>query len=385
MDDLNDALSNTKVQPRIHSAKKTPLEDLVPVLTPISAHVDVSSLCNYKCSFCFQADTKGMKEVGLKRGFMDPNLFKKIIDDMSKFPDKLKKIKIGNHGEPTMHPNLPELIGYAKKSGIADIIEVFTNGSKLEPVLNRKIVEAGLQRINISLEGLSDERYLQVAGVKQDFSKIIDGVASLYQIKEELDSDLIIYVKVADEAHSLKEDGLQFTFSQEERDYFFDTFGPISDEIYIEKVVPQWAETQLEKQNTVSETGMYDQKINKWKEVCPFTFMYLHFNNDGTVSPCTLDWPRKVVIGNAKVECVTDIWNGKRLRDLRIAMLRGQRKCVNFCNNCSAPMVCVEEDLDPHVEKVLDILEATEEDRNLTSNSFIDKKPENINPGNRFS
>ena len=41
------------------------------------------------------------------------------------------------------------------------------------------------------------------------------------------------------------------------------TFGPISDEIYIEKVVPQWAETQLEKQNSVSETGMYDQKINK--------------------------------------------------------------------------------------------------------------------------
>ena len=123
MDDLNDALSNTKVQPRIHSAKKTPLEDLVPVLTPISAHVDVSSLCNYKCSFCFQADTKGMKEVGLKRGFMDPNLFKKIIDDMSKFPDKLKKIKIGNHGEPTMHPNLPELIGYAKKVGLPILLK----------------------------------------------------------------------------------------------------------------------------------------------------------------------------------------------------------------------------------------------------------------------
>ena len=48
-------------------------------------------------------------------------------------------------------------------------------------------------------------------------------------------------------------------------------------------------------------------------------------------------------------------------------------------------MVCVEEDLDPHVEKVLNILEATDEDRNLTTNSFIDKKPEDINPGNRFS
>ena len=385
MENTAENLENTKVQPRIHSAKKTPLQDLVPLVTPISAHVDVSSLCNYKCSFCFQADTKGMKEVGLKRGFMEAHLFQKIIDDMSKFPDKIKKIKIGNHGEPTMHPKLPELIEYAKKSGIADIIEVFTNGSKLEPVLNRKIVEAGLQRINVSLEGLTDERYLQVAGVKQSFEKIIEGVASLYAIKKELGSDLIIYVKVADEAHALKENGLQFTFTPEERKYFFDTFGPISDEIYIEKVVPQWAETQLEKQNTVSETGMYDQKIEKWKEVCPFTFMYLHFNCDGTVSPCTLDWPRKVVIGNAKIECVTDIWNGKRMRDLRLSMLLGKRNCVNFCNNCSAPMVCVEENLDPHVEKVLDIMNATSEERKLKGNVFIGSEPEAINAGNRFA
>jgi len=371
MDQTVEALANTKVQPRIHSAKKTPLEDLLPLSTPISAHVDVSSLCNYKCSFCFQADTKGMKDVGLKRGFMEAHLFKKIIDDMQKFPEKIKKIKIGNHGEPTMHPELPELIDYARKSNTADIIEVFTNGSKLEPNLNRKIVEAGLQRINISLEGLTDERYFQVAGVRQDFQKIIDGVANLYSIKEELKSDLIIYVKIADEAHSLKDDGLQFTFTAKERKYFFDTFGPISDEIYIEKIVPQWAETQLEKQNTVSDTGMYDQKIEKWKEVCPFTFMYLHFNCDGTVSPCTLDWPRKVVIGNAKIECVTEIWNGKRMRDLRLSMLLGKRNCVNFCNNCSAPMVCVEENLDPHVEKVLDIMNASSEERKLENNDFI--------------
>ena len=49
--------SEVVVRPRIHSAKKRPLEELVPLKTPISAHVDISSLCNYRCSFCFQADT----------------------------------------------------------------------------------------------------------------------------------------------------------------------------------------------------------------------------------------------------------------------------------------------------------------------------------------
>ena len=89
-------LEEVVVRPRIHSAEKTPLEELVPLKTPISAHVDISSLCNYRCSFCFQADTQGMKEVGLKRGFMEFSMFKKIVDDFNDFPDKIKKIKILN-------------------------------------------------------------------------------------------------------------------------------------------------------------------------------------------------------------------------------------------------------------------------------------------------
>ena len=49
--------------------------------------------------------------------------------------------------------------------------------------------------------------------------------------------------------------------------------------------------------------------------------MYLHINHDGIVSPCTLDWPRDVAIGDAKKESATDIWRGKTLKDLQISYL----------------------------------------------------------------
>ena len=107
---------------------------------------------------------------------------------------------------------------------------------------------------------------------------------------------------------------------------------------------------------------MYGQKIKQYKDICPFTFMYLHFNWDGTTSPCTLDWPKKVVIGDMYKETPKQIWNGEKLRDLRIAMAQGKRNGINFCNHCSAPMVCVDEDLDPYKEKVLQILLATQKD-----------------------
>ena len=116
---------------------------------------------------------------------------------------------------------------------------------------------------------------------------------------------------------------------------------------------------------------MYGQKIQNWKEVCPFVFMYLHFNCDGTVSPCTLDWPRKVVIGNVNSQTVKEIWEGQQLRELQMAMLMKKRDCIKFCGSCAAPMVCVEENLDPHLETVLGALEATKDERKLKKNMWI--------------
>ncbi|MFK5893975.1 MAG: radical SAM/SPASM domain-containing protein [Pseudomonadota bacterium] len=358
--------NSAKIQPRIYSAVKVSLEDRVPLATPFSVHIDISSLCNYKCSFCFQADHKAIKSVGLKRGKMTLELFKKIVDDLGEFDEKIKKIKIGNHGEPTLHHELADMIAYAREKDVADIIEVFTNGSKLTPELNEALVKAGLQRINISIEGLTDERYLQVAGIKQDVSNIIEGVRHLYSIKDELQ----IYVKIADRTSALeKGNSTVFVLNEQERQQFFDTYSDICDEIFIEKIVPQWAETQADKQNEVEETGMYSQQIKKYKEICPFTFMYLHINCDGTVSPCTLDWPRKVVIGNVNEESAKEIWNGDSLRQLRVAMLKGARDKINFCNNCSAPMVCVDEDLDPYKEKVLVAMGAV--DDSLSDNQWL--------------
>ena len=119
------------VKPRVFHQEKQKLHEVLPLDTPFSVHIDVCSLCNFTCTFCFQNDKKGMKESGVDWGMMDIEVFKSCVDDLKKFPTKIKKIKIGNHGEPTMHPQLPEMISYARKANVADLIEIFTNGSDL--------------------------------------------------------------------------------------------------------------------------------------------------------------------------------------------------------------------------------------------------------------
>ena len=78
--------SNSKIaaiiKPRIHHQKKQKLEDVAPLKTPFSVHIDVCSLCNFRCSFCFQADKLGKKEKNFPHGMMKMDLFKKTVDNL---------------------------------------------------------------------------------------------------------------------------------------------------------------------------------------------------------------------------------------------------------------------------------------------------------------
>lgn len=324
-----------KIQPRIASSTKGTLQNVVPLATPYSAHIDICSICNFRCTFCFQSDKKALKEKGIKLGLMEMKLFKKIVDDLGEFKDKLRKIKIGNLGEPTLHPQLVEMISYINSKNIADVIEVFTHGAQLNPKLNLALVEAGLKRINISVEGINAEAYKKVAGVNIDMDEFVGNIKHLYDNRKQL----AMYVKIVDVG-----------MSEDDKQNFYNMFGNICDEIFIENVVPQWPITN---KFAIDMTGMYGQKINKYKYVCPFPFMYLHFNFDGSVSGCTLDWSKEVLIGDVTKQSAVEIWNGDQLKKLQIKMLEKKRDQISVCDKCLAPMVCCMDDLDDEAEKIL--------------------------------
>ena len=132
-------------------------------------------------------------------------------------------MKIGNHGEPTLHPQICEMIRYVRDADVCDLVEVFTNGSQLNPEFNQKLVESGLQRINISVEGLTEESYKRVADYKIDYQVFVDNIRDLYQRK---DDSLSMYIKVVDHAIVKSEPGKPtIDLSPDEKQYFYDLFG----------------------------------------------------------------------------------------------------------------------------------------------------------------
>ena len=336
------------IKPRVFHQQKQHLASVLPLDSPFSVHIDVCSTCNFKCTFCFQSDKEGMKNADISWGRMDIDVFKSCVDDLKKFNTKIKKVKIGNHGEPTLHPQICEMIRYVRDADVCDLVEIFTNGSQLNPEFNQKLVDSGLQRINISVEGLTAESYKRVADYNIDYNSFVESIQDLYDRK---DSTLSMYIKVVDHAVVKSEPGKPtIDLTSEEKDYFYKLFGQMSDEMSIENVVPQWAETE---QNDMTHQGMYGQEITQLKKVCPFPFMYLHINSDGSVAGCTLDWARKVLVGDKKTNNLYEIWNSNQMQELRLKMLKGERDQIPMCDTCNAPNVCVIDNLDQYMSDLI--------------------------------
>ena len=67
-------------------------------------------------------------------------------------------------GEPLINPKLPDMIRYAKESGCAIQVDTTTNGSLFNPEKNLQLIDAGLDKIFISVIGVSEEPYRDFAG-----------------------------------------------------------------------------------------------------------------------------------------------------------------------------------------------------------------------------
>jgi len=314
-------VDNIKFKPRIDLIDRNRLENVLPLRTPYVIFIDPSDACNFKCSFCPTGDPGLMKTVGRPLKQMDWALYKKIIDDVCGFSDKVKVIRLYKDGEPLLNANFPKMVKYAKESGCCERVDTTTNASLLSDQLSAKIVEAGLDRINISIEGMNEKQYLDFSGYRiKSFDEIVEKVACFYTHSK---GKCETIVKINGDA-----------LSQDQKDEFVATFGPISDGIWIESVMACWPEFELRDGVRVNqERGIYGQKIEE-QDICPYPFYSISVNSDGQVSLCFIDWAKKLVIGDLSKESIIDVWSGKKLRDYRMMFLNRQRYDHDTCGSC---------------------------------------------------
>ncbi|MEW6219632.1 MAG: radical SAM/SPASM domain-containing protein [Thermodesulfobacteriota bacterium] len=329
------------VKPRIELENRTRLETVIPIPVPFLVFLDPCDLCNFQCKFCPTGNRELIRSIRRPSGLMDFDLYRKVVDDLAGFGAPVKVLRLYKDGEPLLHPRFADMVRYAKKSGCALQVDTTTNASLLNPERNLELIAAGLDRIHISLEGMSAEAYQEFSRYPLDFDRFVDNIRHLYEHRQQC----LICIKVIGD-----------DLAEEEKSRFFEVFGNIADRVFIEHVAPCWPGFQMQGVAPNPDCGIYGQAIRE-VTVCPYIFYSLSINTDGTVSLCFLDWSHELIIGDLATESLVDIWNGDRLYEYRRLHLQKRRAEHPICAACGQLSYCMPDDIDAHAADLLQRLE----------------------------
>ncbi len=127
------------------------------VHTPVNAlkrvYVEATNKCNLNCSTC-------MRNVwDVKFGYMAEETFGRILASLQDLPNK-PELFFGGYGEPLSHPRILDMIQRAKELG--HCVSLITNGIPLTEHVANKLIELKLDMLWVSMDGASQECYMDV-------------------------------------------------------------------------------------------------------------------------------------------------------------------------------------------------------------------------------
>lgn len=300
--------------------KRHNLAENLPLSTPYLVQFFPIYACNFACKYCHQSIPMNEREFVTEWPVMKYELYEKCINELMQFSEKIKTVRFVGMGEPLLHKDIVKMIKRAKESQVANTIELLTNGSLLTHQVSDGLIAAGLDRLVISLQGTSAEKYYDISGIKLNFEEFVDNIRYFYEHK----TNTHMYLKIVDIAL----DG------EEDRERYLNLFGDICDTIGIENTVPIFQNVAFnddlyEVKNLKTQFGLPMKRI----EVCPQAFYSMQINPDGKIVGChAIYYPR--ILDDCSQRSLIDIWNGEGFMEFRRQMLNGRGNVCKTCVEC---------------------------------------------------
>ncbi|MCA9023709.1 MAG: GTP 3',8-cyclase MoaA [Planctomycetaceae bacterium] len=130
--------------------------------------ISVTDRCNIRCFYCMPADNVQFMAKAKLLSFEEIERFVRIVQPMG-----INKLRLTG-GEPLVRRDLPTLVAkLAAIEGIKDI-GITTNGILLAEQA-QELYDAGLRRLNVSLDALNAEKFAEVTR-REGYEKVIEGI-----------------------------------------------------------------------------------------------------------------------------------------------------------------------------------------------------------------
>ena len=135
--------------------------------------ISVTDRCNLRCFYCMPEENVRFKPRGEILTFEEIHRFARVVARLG-----INKLRITG-GEPLVRSDLPKLIEKLAALPEIDDIAMTTNGLLLADQA-RALASAGLQRVNISLDGLSEETFQAIAR-RKGLDRVLEGIFAARQ------------------------------------------------------------------------------------------------------------------------------------------------------------------------------------------------------------
>ncbi len=274
---------------------------------PKTVRIESTSHCNAKCITCPHPYHERVQ------GIMDEELYVKIVEECVR--EGVTKLHLHNFGEPLIDKKLPRRIEIAKARGIKTV-KIISNGSLLDEDRARALIEAGLDEIKISFDGLSKEVFEKVRkGLKYD--AVAANVEGLVRLRNDMHrkNPRVELLFVSIQENEFEETG------------FVDRWRGIVDRVDVTKA-HNWGSNDQVAVSTDPKQPTGFPCMRLWQT---FTILW-----DGRVALCCLDYDGREILGDLRHQTVREIWRGTRLKQIREWHLRSEFDRVPICATCNA-------------------------------------------------
>ncbi len=288
---------------------------------PYRYYLDPINVCNLRCPLC----PTGLGILGRPRGRFDLAAFCRIIDEIAPYA---YTVELYNWGEPFLHPDIVEMIRYAHSRRIA--VRLSSNMNSFSPELAQATVEAGLDRLIVSLDGSTQESYARYRR-GGDLARVRANVRLLVEAKRRAHSETpFILARMLVMRHNEHEIGAVRTLAEALGADAF-SIAPIFVDTTDASQVAEW----LPAERALSAYEGAPALANRW--ACAELWEAMTINWDGGLSPCCWVHQKSTDLGNAFERPLRELWNGPAYRSARRAFARGGPKpplVETVCNRC---------------------------------------------------
>ncbi|TFE01855.1 GTP 3',8-cyclase MoaA [Jeotgalibacillus sp. R-1-5s-1] len=176
--------------------------------------ISVTDQCNFRCGYCMPADLFGPDFAFMpKEHYLTFNEIEKLVSAMSELG--VEKVRLTG-GEPLLRKDLHELIEKLNRiEGIKDI--ALTTNAMLLPKQAKKLKQAGLQRVNISMDAIEEDVFKKMNGRNVSTKPVIKGIDAALEAGLEVKINMVVQKGVNDDqilpmARFFKKKGITLRF-----------------------------------------------------------------------------------------------------------------------------------------------------------------------------